>query len=123
MKLLATRRAVLAGTAAGALAGAPAGATWLGMSPAALILQRNLPAGTLARIALRHSLAGSIVLGEDVVRHWREGLHGQVRGTRSRAYVRWAEANMLAGLAREAGGSSRVRRFGPDIAEVELRLI
>lgn len=68
--------------------------------------------------AAAHHLSGGratsfIAMERDVVRQWRNGLGEQVRDAGTAiAYAPWAEALVLAGLVREAGGESLTARSG-----------
>lgn len=86
-------------------------------------MQHGLAPHLEQAIAARHTGARMVELQRDVVRHWRAALGDQVNtaGT-AKAYVPWAQANILAGLAREAGGKSRLAAFTPNLFEVWLSI-
>ncbi len=66
---------------------------------------------------------GIVELAPDIVRAWRDGLELRVRENGSAiAITRWAGAQVLAGLTREAGGKATLRPYGADGQEVLLDL-
>lgn len=124
MSLALTRRTLLAGVAAGtALASTRLVAATGETIARSVIVQPNLQPQVLQAIAARHAGAAMFELEMDVVRQWRAVLSQQLQGTGpTAAYVPWAQANILAGLAREAGGKSRITTFAPSLFEVSLSL-
>lgn len=125
MTLSLTRRALLGTAAAGtALASARIATGWADHGPSNLVIvQPGLRQPTAQAIAERHAHAEMLELNADVVRHWRDILGERLANAgQAMAYVPWAQAQILAGLAREAGGTSKVLAFAPQVFEVSLRL-
>lgn len=113
MSLPLTRRALLGTAAAGtALAATRLQAAGLDAASSLVIVQPGLPEAAMQTITQHHPHARTVELGNDVVRQWRDGLGNQLAAAGlARAYVPWAQAQILAGLTREAGGTSQVTNF------------
>lgn len=127
MKLELTRRSLMAAAAA-----AGAGSALLSVRLSAfpfdrpvslVILQPDLRAPANAAIADRHAGVAMLELDRDVVRQWRDMLGDRVANAgQAVAYVPWAQAQILAGLMREEGGTSQIADFTPQVFEVSLAL-
>lgn len=124
MTLSLTRRTLLGTAAAGtALATARLAGNWTDTPDSLVIVQPGLREPVAQTIAQRHARAELLELKADVVRHWRDMLGSRLAITGgAMAYVPWAQAQILAGLTREAGGTSRVTAFAPQVFEVAMHL-
>lgn len=124
MKLELTRRSLMAGAAAGsALLSARLAALPLDGPVSLVIVQPGLFSPTMAAIADRHAGVTMLELDRDVVRQWRDMLGDRVASAgQAVAYIPWAQTQILAGLMREAGGTSQIADFAPQLFEVSLAL-
>lgn len=122
MTLPVTRRNLLRCAAAGsAMAAVPASAAVLARPVQMVIVQASLPATARREIAWQIAPLRPLVLSGDTVRQWRSGLRDSLQAAgKAVAFVRWAEADILAGLLRESRGISRIEEFQPSIARIEL---
>ena len=118
-----TRRTALASLLAstialplGRAASAHGGATGL------LLVDRSLDATDLKCARGMPGGCRTLPVGRDLVREWRDGLHGVVRsqpGTVT-ALVRWDKALVLSGLAREEGLRATSTRLSRCVFRVDL---
>ncbi len=118
-----TRRGFI-GSAAGGVALATSATSELAAAPSGrglLLLDPSLQ--NVARLAFEPQFNGdaAVMLQPDVVRQWRAGLGRAVADAGgARAVVRWAEAHVLAGLARECGGTASIQQLAGSAFEVRI---
>ena len=117
-----TRRAFVCSGVAMAASSAPVFArSCVGQS--LLLLDRSLGTADALGLTLSNYPRDIVELAPDIVRAWRDGLELHVRQHGGAiAITRWAGAQVLAGLVREAGGTATLRHFGADGQEVLLDL-
>jgi len=110
MNPVLTRRTLLGTAAAGsALAALRMGNNWAGGRDTLIFLQPELHGVAAGAIAEIHPHAEIVELQRDIVRHWRNHLGSKLaEASHAMAYVSWAQAQLLRGLVREAGGTSKV---------------
>lgn len=119
-----TRRSLIGSIAAGgAMASTRLAAATSDQAANLVIVQQAMGASARQAIASRQAGAEMLDLTRDVVRQWRDGLGERVaRAGRATAYVPWAQAQILAGLVREAGGVAQIADFAPQLFEITIGL-
>ena len=119
-----TRRALIGGIAAGgAIASTRLAAATVDRATRLVIVQQEIPVSARQLIAELQAGVATLELTRDVVRQWRDGLGARVASAgKAVAYVPWAQAQILAGLVREAGGTAQIANFAPQLFEVTLGL-
>jgi hypothetical protein len=117
-----TRRAFVGSSVALAAASAPSLAQGA-YRPGLLLLDPTLGSAEALGLTAPNYPHGIVDLAPDIVRAWRDGLELRVREHGGAiAITRWAGAQVLAGLVREAGGKAALRPFGASGQEVLLSL-
>lgn len=118
-----TRRGFI-GAAAASAALAPTATTALAAAVSGnrlLLLDPSLNNEAQMAFAPRSSGNSPVVLQQDVVRQWRDGLGRAVlTAGGALAVARWSEANVLAGLTRESGGTASIRHLTGNAFEVRI---
>jgi transposase-like protein len=124
MKLPLTRRGVIGSiVAGGALISTRLMAAPVDRPINLVIVQHSLRSAIRRELVARQAGVPMIELQRDVVRQWRDGLGDSVeRAMQAVAYVPWAQAQILVGLMREAGGAAQIADFAPQLFEVALTL-
>lgn len=108
-----SRRGFLGAAAAGITTAASHSPAFAGMAATGGLLLLHRDYQSLGRHHVTGPARSFVPLERDVVRQWRTRLAEQIKHAGSAtAYTPWAEALILAGLAREAGGEARTERVG-----------
>jgi hypothetical protein len=118
-----TRRGFIGAAAAGATLATAASPAFAISGPGAglFLFDPSLTPDAWVLLDRRTDGADAVALKQDLVRHWREGLGSSVTSAGSAtAVVRWAEACILAGLAREYGGTATMHPLGTGAFEVHI---
>ncbi len=118
-----TRRGFIGAAAAGAAIVSTTGnALAASVSDGGLfLLDLSLDNEAQMAFATRSGGDSLVALQQDVVRQWRDGLGQAVANAGGAiAVVRWAEAHVLAGLARESGGTASIHQLAGNAFEVRI---
>lgn len=125
MTIRLTRRRFVAAAATGTSLMTGAYPVWAMPDQGARLLLIDPSLAAAREVAMAGSTFpdGVIALDRDMVRSWRDDIRARVRASgHSLAIVRWAEAQILAGLVREDFGRSRIRALGGNAYELSLSL-
>lgn len=123
MTIRLTRRGFVAAAVTGTSLMAGACPAWAMPGQGARLLLLDPSLATAREIGMAGNTFSDCVIAidRDLVRSWRDGIRARVLASgHSLAIVRWAEAQILAGLVREDSGRSRIRALGGNAYEVSL---